>query len=97
MIKRNPQKFQKNKTRQCPGCGFIGHLYNFSPSIEISPGDFRIFHFYEGMKGPLYCNQCKRKHLLKIADKKNLNQEQKDFLKKKIKEKEEKYKTKIDK
>ncbi len=91
-MKRDPRKFEKKNSRVCPGCGFRGHLYNFSPSIEIGPGDFRIFHFYEGMKGPLYCNQCKRKHLLKIADKKNLTENQKNFLKKKIKERESKYK-----
>ena len=93
-MKRNPQKFEKKATRKCPGCGFMGNVYDFSPSIEISDGDFRIFHLYSGMRGPLYCNQCKRKHLLKIADQKNLNQEQKDFLENKIKEKEEKYKIK---
>jgi hypothetical protein len=81
------------KKRICPGCGFSGGVYKFSPSIEIGPGDFRIFHFYSGMRGPLYCNQCKRKHLLKIADKKNLSQEQKTFLEKKILEKEKKYST----
>lgn len=70
----------------------MGGIYDFSPSIEIASDDFRIFHLYAGMRGPLYCNQCKRKHLLKIADKKNLTEEQKIFLKNKIKEKEIKYK-----
>ena len=77
--------------KTCPGCGFTGGIYDFSPSIEIEKGDFRFFHSYSGMRGPLYCNQCKRKHLLKIADKKNLTQKQKDFLKSKIKEKKKKY------
>ena len=75
--------------RTCPGCGYKGGVYDFSPSIEISLGDFRIFHTFAQMKGPLYCNQCKRKHLLKIAKKKNLNQEQIIFLKKKIKDEDE--------
>jgi len=81
----------KSPKKKCPGCGFVGGVYEFSPSIEISPGDFRIFHLYSGMRGPLYCNQCKRKHLLKIADKKNLNEKQKEFLKNKIEERAEKY------
>ena len=75
----------------CPGCGFSGGIYDFAPAIEIENGDFRIFHLYSGMRGPLYCNQCKRKHLLNIADKKNLTESQKEFLKNKIAEKEEKY------
>jgi hypothetical protein len=79
------------KKRNCPGCGFSGDVYSFSPSIEIGAGDFRIFHLYAGMRGPLYCNQCKRKHLLKISDQKNLSEEQKSFLKEKIKEREKKY------
>ena len=70
--------------RKCPGCGFEGGVYHFSPAIEIGPGDFRIFHMYNGMRGPLYCNQCKRKHLLKIANQKKLTAEQKKFLQKKI-------------
>jgi len=78
--------------KKCPGCGFEGGIYNFSPSIEIEKGDFRIFHFYNKMRGPLYCNQCKRKHLLKISDLKKLTKKQKDFLKNKIIEKEEFYK-----
>jgi uncharacterized Zn finger protein (UPF0148 family) len=80
--------------RTCPGCGYQGGVYDFSPSIEIAPGDFRIFHMYNRMQGPLYCNQCKRKHLLKIADKKNLTQEQINFLKQKIREEEKKFQKK---
>lgn len=68
----------------CLGCGFSGGIYEFSPSIEIGSGDFRIFHLYAGMKGTLYCNQCKRKYLLKIAGIKNLNDKQKKFLEEKI-------------
>ena len=69
----------------CPGCNFQSDsIYDFSPSIEIAENDFRFFHFYEGMQGPKYCNQCKRKHLLKIAKKKKLTKENIDFLKKKI-------------
>ena len=60
--------------RTCPGCGYRGDVYDFSPSIEIEAGDFRIFHLYNGMKGPLYCNQCKRKHLIKIAKFKNITE-----------------------
>ncbi|EFK96047.1 hypothetical protein LDC_1915 [sediment metagenome] len=78
-------------TRICPGCGYQGGIYDFSPSIEIENGDFRIFHFYNEMKGPLYCNQCKRKHLLKIAHYKNITKSQINFLEKKIKEEEEKF------
>ncbi len=77
--------------RICPGCGFEGNQYDFSPSVEIGPGDFRIFHMYNRMQGPLYCNQCKRKHLLEIADLKKLTEEQKNFLRKKIKEEEKKF------
>ena len=77
--------------RTCPGCGYQGGVYNFSPSIEIEKGDFRIFHTFAQMKGPLYCNQCKREHLLKIADKKNLTDSQKRFLKHKIQEEKEKF------
>lgn len=76
----------------CPGCGYRGGIYDFSPSIEIGPGDFRIFHFYNEMKGPLYCVQCKRKYLIKIAYHKNLNKEQIIFLKNKIEEEKEKFK-----
>ena len=79
------------KQRICPGCGYKGNLYDFSPSIEIEKGDFRIFHMYNRMQGPLYCNQCKRKHLLKIADIKNLNKKQIAFLKNKILQEEEKF------
>jgi len=75
----------------CPGCGFQGGQYEFSPSIEIGKGDFRIFHFYNEMKGPLYCVQCKRKHLIKIAEHKHITEEQVEFLKNKIKEDEEKF------
>lgn len=77
--------------KKCPGCGFMGGVYDFAPAIEISPGDFRIFHLYSGMRGPFYCNQCKRKHLLNIADKKNLSDIHREFLKNKIAEKEKKY------
>ncbi len=77
--------------RTCPGCGYKGNVYDFSPSIEIEPGDFRIFHLYNGMKGPLYCKQCKRKHLIKIAKFKNITEEQIKFLKSKIKDEEEKF------
>ncbi len=80
--------------RRCPGCGYEGGLGDFTPSIEISPGDFRIFHMYSGMRGPLYCNQCKRKHLLKIANLKKINEEQKKFLKKEIEKNEKKFKIK---
>ena len=80
--------------RKCPGCGYVGNAYDFSPSIEVGPGDFRIFHMYNRMKGPLYCNQCKRKHLLEIADIKNLTEEQKIFLRKKIEEEKEKFSVK---
>jgi hypothetical protein len=78
---------KKDKKRICPGCNFSGNIYNFSPSIEIGKGDFRIFHCYSGMRGPLYCSQCKRKHLLKISHKKKLSPEQVLFLRKKIQEK----------
>ena len=77
--------------RTCPGCGYQGNVYDFSPSIEVGPGDFRIFHMYNRMQGPLYCNQCKRKHLLKIAHLKKLSKEQIAFLEKKIKEEENKF------
>jgi hypothetical protein len=77
--------------RICPGCGYQGGIYDFSPSIEIEEGDFRIFHFYNEMKGPLYCIQCKRKHLIKIAHHKKLTKKQVDFLKKKVAEEEEKF------
>ena len=77
--------------RICPGCGFSGNVYDFSPSIEIGPGDFRIFHFYNEMKGPLYCIQCKRKHLVNISHHKNLTEKQVNFLKNKIKEDEKKF------
>ena len=77
--------------KKCPKCGYIGSVYDFSPSIEIGPGDFRIFHTYNQMNGPLYCNQCKRKYLLKIAEIKNLTEEQKNFLRKKIEEEKEKF------
>jgi len=79
------------KKKVCPGCGFQGGQYEFSPSIEIGPGDFRIFHFYNEMKGPLYCVQCKRKHLIKIAKHKNITKKQIDFLKNKIEEEKEKF------
>ena len=84
------QKINSSK-RICPGCHFSGRIYDFSPSIEIGFGNFRIFHLYSGMRGTLYCNQCKRKHLLKIADQKDLQEKEKMFLKDKIKEKEKKY------
>ncbi len=74
------------KKRICPGCGFEGGIYNFSPAIEIEKGDFRIFHAYAKMNGPLFCNQCKRKHLLEIAKYKNISEKQKKFLRNKIKE-----------
>lgn len=79
----------------CPGCGFQGNQYDFSPSVEIGPSDFRIFHFYNEMKGPLYCVQCKRKHLIKIANKKKLTQNQIFFLKNKVEEEKIKYTPKI--
>jgi hypothetical protein len=79
------------KKRICPRCGFSGGVYNFSPSIEISTGDFRIFHTYSKMNGPLFCNQCKRKHLLKIATLKKLTPEQILFLEEKIKKREKFY------
>ncbi len=70
--------------RVCPECGFKGNIYDFSPAIKIAPSDFRIFHMYNGMRGALYCNQCKRKHLLKIFHKKKLTEDHKEFLKKEI-------------
>ena len=82
----------KKGKRVCLGCGFSGGLYDFSPSIEIEKGNFRIFHFYSKMNGPLFCIQCKRKHLIKIAKFKNITESQKIFLKGKITEEEEKFK-----
>ena len=79
------------KKRMCPGCGYQGNIYDFSPSIEIEDGDFRIFHFYNEMKGPLYCIQCKRKHLVKISSHKHLTKKQILFLKTKIKEESKKF------
>ena len=71
-----------HKKYTCPGCGFQSKsVYDFSPSIEIATGDFRIFHSYSGMRGPLYCNQCKRKHLINISQQKKLTQKNIDFLK----------------
>lgn len=70
----------KINQKKCPECNFEGGVYDFSPSIAIDKEDFRIFHCYSGMRGTLYCNQCKRKHLLKIANKKNLTPQHKNFL-----------------
>lgn len=71
----------------CPGCHFKSkNIYDFSPSIQIAENDFRIFHPYEKKIGHLYCIQCKRHHLLKIADEKNLTLKNINFIKKKIKE-----------
>ncbi len=76
----------------CPGCGFKSDsIYDFSPSIKIDKNNFRFFHFYSGMIGPKYCNQCKRKFLLSIYKQKHLTKKQVLYLQKKIKEKEKKY------
>ena len=80
------QNIIPQKKYTCPGCGFVSSsIYDFSPSIQIGPGDFRFFHLYSGMRGAVYCVQCKRKHLMKIAKYKNLSQKNIEFLKNEIK------------
>ena len=85
------------RKRICPRCKYKGPLSDFSPLIKISYDNFRIFHFYNQMKGPLYCNQCKRKYLLKIADLKGLTVEEKEFLKNEIKKNKKKFSMKLSK
>ena len=87
MINKNlkPRNIISKKQYTCPGCGFTGtNIYDFSPSIQIGADDFRFFHLYSGMRGAMYCVQCKRKHLLEIAKYKNLSQKNIEFLKKEI-------------
>jgi len=73
------------RKRICIGCGREGDIYDFSPSIQISDDDFRIFHAYNKMNGHLFCVDCKRKHLIKIAKYKNLNEGQVKYLKDSLK------------
>jgi len=75
------------KKHICVQCGYQGKLQDFSPSIEIGPGDFRIFHPYGSLNGPILCKKCKIKHLIKIGKKKNLTDENIEYLKKQLEEK----------
>jgi len=78
---------EKNRKEHiCIGCGHRGNIYDFSPSIQLGEDDFRIFHAYNRMNGHLYCIECKKRHLIEIAEYKNLNYEQIQFLKKSLKQ-----------
>ncbi len=77
---------KNKKIHTCIGCGHVGVIYDFSPSIQVGKDDFRIFHAYNKMNGHLYCIECKKRHLIEIAEYKNLTYEQVEFLKKSLRE-----------
>ena len=79
----------------CIGCGHEGNIYDFSPSIQVGEGDFRIFHAYNQKNGHLYCVECKKRHLIEIAEYKKLTKEQVHFLQQSLRE-EENWNTKTD-
>ncbi len=75
----------KTANHICVGCGHIGNIYDFSPSIQIGENDFRIFHSYNKMNGHLYCVECKKRHLIKISEYKKFTIKQIIFLKNSLK------------